>query len=181
MAFVPVCGVLGECSGSAIPGCPVGSGPVSTGLDALDLPYRDVRGVWPCQHWVGCSGTAILGCPVESGPAATRSADLRLTALRRNQRYSCAPSRRKSLFKKISKQSSVLHTSRSFSSGLHHSLSSSESLPESPTHSLSPGPTTPCRSPAPDLPSGIPGGDTGSGQGRMLRVPRGGRVTPPLQ
>ncbi|KAF4789953.1 microtubule-associated serine/threonine-protein kinase 3 isoform X3 [Turdus rufiventris] len=29
----------------------------------------------------------------------------------------------------------------------------SESLPESPTHSLSPGPTTPCRSPAPDLPS----------------------------
>ncbi|RMC00889.1 hypothetical protein DUI87_22575 [Hirundo rustica rustica] len=62
-------------------------------------------------------------------------------------------SRRKSLFKKISKQSSVLHTSRSFSSGLHHSLSSSESLPESPTHSLSPGPTPPCRSPAPDLPS----------------------------
>uniref|UniRef100_G1N037 non-specific serine/threonine protein kinase n=1 Tax=Meleagris gallopavo TaxID=9103 RepID=G1N037_MELGA len=60
--------------------------------------------------------------------------------------------RRKSLFKKISKQSTVLHTSRSFSSGLHHSLSSSESLPESPTHSLSPGPTTPCRSPAPDLP-----------------------------
>uniref|UniRef100_A0A8B9THL6 non-specific serine/threonine protein kinase n=1 Tax=Anas platyrhynchos TaxID=8839 RepID=A0A8B9THL6_ANAPL len=58
----------------------------------------------------------------------------------------------KSLFKKISKQSTVLHTSRSFSSGLHHSLSSSESLPESPTHSLSPGPTTPCRSPAPDLP-----------------------------
>lgn len=62
--------------------------------------------------------------------------------------------RRKSLFKKISKQSTVLHTSRSFSSGLHHSLSSSESLPESPTHSLSPGPTTPCRSPAPDLPPG---------------------------
>uniref|UniRef100_A0A8C9MJB9 non-specific serine/threonine protein kinase n=1 Tax=Serinus canaria TaxID=9135 RepID=A0A8C9MJB9_SERCA len=73
--------------------------------------------------------------------------------LRRSQSYSCPPSRRKSLFKKISKQSSVLHTSRSFSSGLHHSLSSSESLPESPTHSLSPGPTTPCRSPAPDLPS----------------------------
>lgn len=62
--------------------------------------------------------------------------------------------RRKSLFKKISKQSSVLHTSRSFSSGLHHSLSSSESLPGSPTHSLSPSPTTPCRSPAPDVPAG---------------------------
>lgn len=62
--------------------------------------------------------------------------------------------RRKSLFKKISKQSSVLHTSRSFSSGLHHSLSSSESLPGSPTHSLSPSPTTPCCSPAPDAPAG---------------------------
>lgn len=62
--------------------------------------------------------------------------------------------RRKSLFKKISKQSSVLHTSRSFSSGLHQSLSSSESLPGSPTHSLSPSPTTPCRSPAPDAPAG---------------------------
>ncbi|KAM4657433.1 microtubule-associated serine/threonine-protein kinase 3 [Amazona ochrocephala] len=65
----------------------------------------------------------------------------------------CPLPRRKSLFKKISKQSSVLHTSRSYSSGLHHSLSSSESLPESPTHSVSPGPPTPCRSPAPDLPT----------------------------
>lgn len=73
--------------------------------------------------------------------------------------------RRKSLFKKISKQSTVLHTSRSFSSGLHHSLSSSESLPESPTHSLSPGPTTPCRSPAPDLPPGTVATTLGLGAG----------------
>lgn len=43
-----------------------------------------------------------------------------------------------------------MHTSRSFSSGLQHSVSSTESLPGSPTHSLSPGPSTPCRSPAPD-------------------------------
>ncbi|XP_060132476.1 microtubule-associated serine/threonine-protein kinase 3 isoform X2 [Zootoca vivipara] len=65
---------------------------------------------------------------------------------------SLSPRRRKSLFKKISKQTSALHTSRSFSSGLHHSLSSGDSLPGSPTHSLSPGPATPCRSPAPDAP-----------------------------
>uniref|UniRef100_A0A8C7ZLA9 non-specific serine/threonine protein kinase n=1 Tax=Oryzias sinensis TaxID=183150 RepID=A0A8C7ZLA9_9TELE len=58
--------------------------------------------------------------------------------------------RRRSILKKLSKQSSVMHSSRSFSSGLHHSVSSSESLPGSPTHSLSPGPSTPCRSPAPD-------------------------------
>lgn len=43
MAFVPMCEVLGECSGSAILGCPVRSGPASTGLDALDLPYWDVQ------------------------------------------------------------------------------------------------------------------------------------------
>ncbi|KAM4548121.1 microtubule-associated serine/threonine-protein kinase 3 isoform 5-T5 [Odontesthes bonariensis] len=58
--------------------------------------------------------------------------------------------RRRSILKKLSKQSTVMHSSRSFSSGLHHSVSSSESLPGSPTHSLSPGPSTPSRSPAPD-------------------------------
>uniref|UniRef100_A0AAR2IU10 non-specific serine/threonine protein kinase n=1 Tax=Pygocentrus nattereri TaxID=42514 RepID=A0AAR2IU10_PYGNA len=41
-----------------------------------------------------------------------------------------------SLFRKITKQSNLLHTSRSLSS-LNRSLSSSESLPGSPTHSLS--------------------------------------------
>ncbi|XP_077572525.1 microtubule-associated serine/threonine-protein kinase 3 isoform X3 [Stigmatopora nigra] len=58
--------------------------------------------------------------------------------------------RRRSILKKLSKQNTVMHSSRSFSSGLHHSVSSSESLPGSPTHSLSPGPSTPCRSPAPE-------------------------------
>lgn len=40
------------------------------------------------------------------------------------------------MFRKITKQSNLLHTSRSLSS-LNRSLSSSESLPGSPTHSLS--------------------------------------------
>ncbi|XP_057186735.1 microtubule-associated serine/threonine-protein kinase 1 isoform X2 [Triplophysa rosa] len=44
--------------------------------------------------------------------------------------------RRGSLFRKITKQSNLLHTSHSLSS-LNRSLSSSESLPGSPTHSLS--------------------------------------------
>uniref|UniRef100_W5K776 non-specific serine/threonine protein kinase n=1 Tax=Astyanax mexicanus TaxID=7994 RepID=W5K776_ASTMX len=44
--------------------------------------------------------------------------------------------KRSSLFRKITKQSNFLHTSRSLSS-LNRSLSSSESLPGSPTHSLS--------------------------------------------
>lgn len=66
----------------------------------------------------------------------------------------CSSIRRRSVLKKLSKQSTVMHGSRSFSSGLHHSVSSSESLPGSPTHSLSPGPSTPCRSPIPDHSTG---------------------------
>lgn len=41
-----------------------------------------------------------------------------------------------SLFRKITKQSNLLHTSRSLSS-LNRSLSSSDSLPGSPSHNLS--------------------------------------------
>lgn len=48
--------------------------------------------------------------------------------------------KRSSLFRKITKQSNLLHTSRSLSS-LNRSLSSSDSLPGSPTHGL------PARSP----------------------------------
>ncbi|KAM9392078.1 microtubule-associated serine/threonine-protein kinase 1-like [Pholidichthys leucotaenia] len=44
--------------------------------------------------------------------------------------------KRSSLFRKITKQSNLLHTSRSLSS-LNRSLSSGDSLPGSPTHSLS--------------------------------------------
>lgn len=48
------------------------------------------------------------------------------------------PSKKKSsLFRKIAKQASLLHTSRSLSS-LNRSLSSGESVPGSPTHNLSP-------------------------------------------
>uniref|UniRef100_A0A8C2TI92 non-specific serine/threonine protein kinase n=1 Tax=Coturnix japonica TaxID=93934 RepID=A0A8C2TI92_COTJA len=100
--------------------------------------------------------TALENTSIKIGPARKNSSKTRMARRicnKSSHAFSSLP-RRKSLFKKISKQSTVLHTSRSFSSGLHHSLSSSESLPESPTHSLSPGPTTPCRSPAPDLPPG---------------------------
>uniref|UniRef100_A0A8C2YBJ0 non-specific serine/threonine protein kinase n=1 Tax=Coturnix japonica TaxID=93934 RepID=A0A8C2YBJ0_COTJA len=98
--------------------------------------------------------TALENTSIKIGPARKNSSKTRMARRSKKSRKRDSQDRRKSLFKKISKQSTVLHTSRSFSSGLHHSLSSSESLPESPTHSLSPGPTTPCRSPAPDLPPG---------------------------
>lgn len=48
----------------------------------------------------------------------------------------CLPrKKRSSLFRRITKQSNLLHTSRSLSS-LNRSLSSGDSLPGSPTHSL---------------------------------------------
>lgn len=50
--------------------------------------------------------------------------------------------KRSSLFRKITKQSSLLHTSRSLSS-LNRSLSSGESGPGSPTHSHSLSPRSP--------------------------------------
>lgn len=45
--------------------------------------------------------------------------------------------KKSSLFRKITRQASLLHTSRSLSS-LNRSLSSGESVPGSPTHNLSP-------------------------------------------
>ncbi|XP_017651461.1 microtubule-associated serine/threonine-protein kinase 3 isoform X3 [Nannospalax galili] len=92
--------------------------------------------------------TALENTSIKVGPARKNVTKGRMA--RRSKRSRRREDRRKSLFKKMSKPSSMLHTSRSFSSGLQHSLSSSESLPGSPTHSLSPSPTTPCRSPAPD-------------------------------
>ncbi|XP_064336083.1 microtubule-associated serine/threonine-protein kinase 3 isoform X4 [Camelus dromedarius] len=97
--------------------------------------------------------TALENTSIKVGPARKNVTKGRMARRSKRSRRRETQDRRKSLFKKISKQSSVLHTSRSFSSGLHHSLSSSESLPGSPTHSLSPSPTTPCRSPAPDAPA----------------------------
>ncbi|XP_056368791.1 microtubule-associated serine/threonine-protein kinase 3 isoform X8 [Oenanthe melanoleuca] len=124
------------------------------GESVLGLVHRDVvELLLKSGNKVALRTTALENTSIKIGPARKNSSKTRMARRSKKSRKRDGQDRRKSLFKKISKQSSVLHTSRSFSSGLHHSLSSSESLPESPTHSLSPGPTTPCRSPAPDLPS----------------------------
>uniref|UniRef100_A0A8D0EIS6 non-specific serine/threonine protein kinase n=1 Tax=Strix occidentalis caurina TaxID=311401 RepID=A0A8D0EIS6_STROC len=123
------------------------------GESVLGLVHRDVvELLLKSGNKVALRTTALENTSIKIGPARKNSSKTRMARRSKKSRKRDSQDRRKSLFKKISKQSSVLHTSRSFSSGLHHSLSSSESLPESPTHSLSPGPTTPCRSPAPDLP-----------------------------
>lgn len=95
--------------------------------------------------------TPLENTSIKIGPARKNSCKGRMARRTKKSRKRENQDRKRSLFKKISKQSTVLQTSKSFSSGLHQSLSSSESLPASPTHSLSPGPTTPSRSPAPDM------------------------------
>ncbi|KAM3938803.1 microtubule-associated serine/threonine-protein kinase 3 isoform 6-T6 [Leptodactylus fuscus] len=97
--------------------------------------------------------TPLENTSIKIGPARKNSCKGRMARRSKKSRKRESQDRKRSLFRKISKQSTVLQTSKSFSSGLHQSLSSSESLPASPTHSLSPGPTTPSRSPAPDMPS----------------------------
>uniref|UniRef100_A0A8C1GVM6 non-specific serine/threonine protein kinase n=1 Tax=Cyprinus carpio TaxID=7962 RepID=A0A8C1GVM6_CYPCA len=97
---------------------------------------------------------ALEDTSIKIGPARKRSCKGKMA--RRNKRSKWKDSQdRRNVLKKLSKQSTVMHSSRSFSSGLHHSVSSSESLPGSPTHSLSSGPTTPCRSPVPDHTAGM--------------------------
>ncbi|XP_056425948.1 microtubule-associated serine/threonine-protein kinase 3 isoform X6 [Hyla sarda] len=96
--------------------------------------------------------TPLENTSIKIGPARKNSCKGHMARRTKKSRKRESQDRKRSLFKKISKQSTVLQTSKSFSSGLHQSLSSSESLPASPTHSLSPGPPTPSRSPASDMP-----------------------------
>ncbi|XP_077426051.1 microtubule-associated serine/threonine-protein kinase 1-like isoform X2 [Vanacampus margaritifer] len=82
--------------------------------------------------------TPFENTSIKVGPA--RKASYKCKMARRHKRTMGKDSqdskKRSSLFRKITKQSNLLHTSRSLSS-LNRSLSSSESLPGSPTHSLS--------------------------------------------
>uniref|UniRef100_A0A8C7M7A2 non-specific serine/threonine protein kinase n=1 Tax=Oncorhynchus kisutch TaxID=8019 RepID=A0A8C7M7A2_ONCKI len=100
---------------------------------------------------VALQTTALENTSIKVGPARKTSHKGKMARRSKKSKKRDNQDRRRSILKKLSKQSTVIHSSRSFNSGLqHHSVSSSESLPGSPTHSLSPGPSTPCRSPAPD-------------------------------
>lgn len=99
---------------------------------------------------VALQTTALEDTTIKIGPARKTSYKGKMARRSKRSKRKDNQDRRRSVLKKLSRQSTVMHSSRSFSSGLHHSVSSSESLPGSPTHSLSPGPSTPCRSPIPD-------------------------------
>ncbi|XP_017165534.1 microtubule-associated serine/threonine-protein kinase 3 isoform X2 [Poecilia reticulata] len=95
--------------------------------------------------------TALENTSIKVGPA--RKASYKAKMVRRSKKSKKKDgqdSTRRRIFKKLSKHTAPppMQSSRSFSSGFPQS--SSDSLSGSPTPSLSPGPSTPCRSPAPD-------------------------------
>ncbi|KAG9350988.1 hypothetical protein JZ751_024877 [Albula glossodonta] len=90
---------------------------------------------------VSISATPFENTSIKVGPA--RKSSYKSKMARRNKKtktkegQESSTKKRNSLFRKITKQASLLHTSRSLSS-LNRSLSSGESVPGSPTHNLSP-------------------------------------------
>ncbi|XP_016535819.1 microtubule-associated serine/threonine-protein kinase 2 isoform X8 [Poecilia formosa] len=88
---------------------------------------------------VSISATPFENTSIKVGPA--RKTNHKSKMARRNKKTKSKEGqdskKRTSLFRKITKQASLLHTSRSLSS-LNRSLSSGESGPGSPTHNLSP-------------------------------------------
>uniref|UniRef100_A0A674ECA0 non-specific serine/threonine protein kinase n=1 Tax=Salmo trutta TaxID=8032 RepID=A0A674ECA0_SALTR len=99
--------------------------------------------------------TALENTSIKVGPARKTSYKSKMARRsKKSKRKDGQDGRRRSIWKKLSKHTPPpMQSSRSFSSGFQHSVSSSDSLSGSPTQSLSPGPSTPCRSPAPDHPT----------------------------
>eukprot|EP00063_Salmo_salar_P020470 XP_013995305.1 PREDICTED: microtubule-associated serine/threonine-protein kinase 3-like isoform X6 [Salmo salar] len=96
--------------------------------------------------------TALENTSIKVGPARKTSYKGKMARRsKKSKRKDGQDSRRRSVLKKMTKHTpSPMQSSRSFSTGFQHSVSSSDSLSGSPTQSLSPGPSTPCHSPAPD-------------------------------
>ncbi|KFQ14299.1 Microtubule-associated serine/threonine-protein kinase 4, partial [Leptosomus discolor] len=130
--------------------------------------------------------TAFENTSIKTGPARRNSYRSRMvrrskkTKKKENLERLCSShARRRSLFKKLAKQPSpLLHTSRSFSC-LNRSLSSGESLPGSPTHSLSPRSPTPSYRSTPDFPSGTNSSQSSSPSSSAPNSPAGsGHIRP---
>ncbi|XP_077354090.1 microtubule-associated serine/threonine-protein kinase 3-like isoform X4 [Festucalex cinctus] len=97
---------------------------------------------------VSITTTPFENTSIKRGPARRNSYRSKMVRCAKKAKKEKTPERRRSLFRRFAMQPSpLLHTSRSFTS-LNHSLSSGESLPGSPTHSLSPrSPTAAFRQP----------------------------------
>ncbi|XP_056397533.1 microtubule-associated serine/threonine-protein kinase 4 isoform X4 [Hyla sarda] len=128
---------------------------------------------------VAITTTAFENTSIKTGPARRNSYRSRMVRRNKKTKKKENIERRRSFFKKLAKQPSpLLHTSRSFSC-LNRSLSSGESLPASPTHSLSPrSPTPSCRS-TPDFPSGTNSSQSSSPSSSAPNSPAGsGHIRP---
>nr|XP_055056949.1 microtubule-associated serine/threonine-protein kinase 4 isoform X4 [Misgurnus anguillicaudatus] len=100
---------------------------------------------------VAISTTPFENTSIKTGPARRNSYRSKMIRRTKKPKKEKTQERRRSVFKRFAMQPSpLLHTSRSFSS-LNRSLSSGESLPGSPTHSLSPRSPTAGFRPTPDF------------------------------
>ncbi|KAM5194772.1 microtubule-associated serine/threonine-protein kinase 4 [Mantella aurantiaca] len=128
---------------------------------------------------VAITTTSFENTSIKTGPARRNSYRGRMVRRSKKSKKKENMERRRSFFKKLTKQPSpLIHTSRSFSC-LNRSLSSGESLPASPTHSLSPrSPTPSCRS-TPDFPSGTNSSQSSSPSSSAPNSPAGsGHIRP---
>ncbi|XP_015133107.2 microtubule-associated serine/threonine-protein kinase 4 isoform X5 [Gallus gallus] len=123
--------------------------------------------------------TPFENTSIKTGPARKNSYRSRMVRRSKKTKKKESLERRRSLFKKLAKQPSpLLHTSRSFSC-LNRSLSSGESLPGSPTHSLSPRSPTPSYRSTPDFPSGTNSSQSSSPSSSAPNSPAGsGHIRP---
>ncbi|XP_037979653.1 microtubule-associated serine/threonine-protein kinase 4 isoform X3 [Motacilla alba alba] len=123
--------------------------------------------------------TPFENTSIKTGPARRNSYRSRMVRRSKKTKKKESLERKRSLFKKLAKQPSpLLHTSRSFSC-LNRSLSSGESLPGSPTHSLSPRSPTPSYRSTPDFPSGTNSSQSSSPSSSAPNSPAGsGHIRP---
>uniref|UniRef100_F6PZ10 non-specific serine/threonine protein kinase n=1 Tax=Ornithorhynchus anatinus TaxID=9258 RepID=F6PZ10_ORNAN len=123
--------------------------------------------------------TPFENTSIRTGPARRHSYRSRMVRRSKKVKKKENLERSRSLFKKLAKQPSpLLHPSRSFSC-LSRSLSSGESLPGSPTHSLSPRSPTPSFRSTPDFPSGTNSSQSSSPGSSAPSSPAGsGHVRP---
>ncbi|XP_008937013.1 PREDICTED: microtubule-associated serine/threonine-protein kinase 4, partial [Merops nubicus] len=128
---------------------------------------------------VSVTTTPFENTSIKTGPARRNSYRSRMVRRSKKTKKKETLERRRSLFKKLAKQPSpLLHTSRSFSC-LNRSLSSGESLPGSPTHSLSPRSPTPSYRSTPDFPSGTNSSQSSSPSSSAPNSPAGsGHIRP---
>ncbi|XP_028832485.1 microtubule-associated serine/threonine-protein kinase 3 isoform X2 [Denticeps clupeoides] len=95
--------------------------------------------------------TPLENTSIKTGPARKASYKGKMARRsKKSKKKEGQESKRRSLLKKLPKHNPGIQNSRSFSFGFPHSVSHSDSLSDSPTQSLSSGPNTPCRSPAPE-------------------------------